>query len=134
VGVAADATGKSLICSAGRLRCGQYAIVGDFDRLDLPLLNALCQIVQCDRLDVRGPTLLHHRKEEGDDRDQDDEIDEAIAEPFGIHARWDPPGCRHYTRGASSPRYFDDERGRARPWTYSAKVAESVTSSTPYGR
>src|SRR5205823_282502 len=103
-------------------------------RLDLVALNAQREIVQRDRLDVWGPTLLHHRKEEGDDRDQDDEVDEAIAEPFGIHARWDPPGWWHYTREASRPQLFGS-LVRACPKRRNSKaLASSTTSSTPYGR
>src|SRR5437660_9912552 len=78
------------------------------------MLDALGEIVQCDRLDIGSPTLLHHSEEEGDDRDQDDQVDEAISKPLGVHAWWDPPGCLAlYARAFDIPGFLARARAGA---------------------
>jgi hypothetical protein len=104
--VSTGARGELLIGSTGSTGGRHHAIVSDLDGLDLPGLDALGEVVQRNWLNVGSPTLLYDREEERDDRDQDDQIDEAVSQPFSIHAWWDPPGCWHYTRGATASQVF----------------------------
>src|SRR6266849_7412092 len=132
--VAASARREALIVATRDRGNRHHAIVGHFDGLDVAVPDALSEIVQCDWLDIGSSTLLHHREEEGDDRDQDDQVDEAISKPLGVHAWWDPPGCWHYTRGPSTSQGFCPIRGRARPCRRNTKVSDKTHSSTPYGK
>src|SRR5438105_13644211 len=90
--VAARPGSEALIGTTRGRSDRHHAIVGNLDGLDLVALDTQRQIVECDRLDIRGPTLLHNGEEECNDRDQDDQVDEAISQPLGVHAWWDPPG------------------------------------------
>ena len=134
--VAPSARCELLIRTAGSTGGRHHAIVSYLDGFDLALLDPLSEIIQGDWLDVGSPTLLYDRKKERNDRDQDDEVNEAVSQPLSIHAWWDPPGCSHYTREASTSQVLEpeSERARALPSRRRSKVSAPTHTSMPYGK